>query len=155
MSELVPITANIEIAWRPGQRSGRTTFTTGWANVTDDEGTLIGTVEAKIDGSVEIRIGEGFDAGWTFRLRVPELWRIANEAKRIVECRGPVGLIGQRDPEFPCAEFTPGKPAYGRCDGDGHYLCDQCEKHSTRLTADAVDGASNDSAPVGSDGDRS
>ena len=36
------------------------------------------------------------------------------------------GIPGQRDPEFPCADFKPGKPSYGHCDGDGHYLCDEC-----------------------------
>ena len=33
--------------------------------------------------------------------------------------------------------------------------CDQCKKHSTRLTAEAVDSGQNDSAPVDGDGERS
>jgi hypothetical protein len=65
------------------------------------------------------------------------------------------GIPGQRDPEFPCADFNPGEASYGRCDGDGHFLCDKCEEHSTRLTAEAVDSVSKDSAPIGGDGERS
>lgn len=85
VSNTIPVTANIEIAWRPRQKHGSTTFTVGWADVKDDNGEQIGSVDAKLDGSVEIRVGGSLDAGWTFRLRTPELWRIANEAKRIAE----------------------------------------------------------------------
>jgi hypothetical protein len=63
------------------------------------------------------------------------------------------GVPGQRDAGAPCIEFRPGTPRDGDCDGDGHYLCDQCSKHSTRLTAEAVDSGSNDSAPVDGDGE--
>jgi hypothetical protein len=66
----------------------------------------------------------------------------------------PVGLVGQRDPEFPCTDFVPGEPSYGRCEGDGHYLCDQCIEYSTRLTAEPVDSGAKDSAPVDGDGDQ-
>ena len=65
------------------------------------------------------------------------------------------GVPGQRDPGAPCVEFRPGNPRDGDCEGDGHYLCDQCAEHSTRLTAEAVDSGSKDSAPVDGDGERS
>lgn len=39
---------------------------------------------------------------------------------------GPVGVPGERDPDYPCAEFLPGKPD-GDCASDGHYLCQECE----------------------------
>ena len=65
------------------------------------------------------------------------------------------GVPGQRDTGAPCVKFRPGNPRDGDCEGDGHYLCDQCTKHSTRLTAEAVDSGPSDSAPVEGDGERS
>lgn len=39
----------------------------------------------------------------------------------------PVGIPGERDPEFPCTEFTPGPVDTGsNCVGDGHDLCNEC-----------------------------
>jgi hypothetical protein len=83
--EIIPVLANVEVAWRPGQRSGKLNFTIGWADVTSEDGSKLGSVEAKVDGSVSVQIGSGLDKGWTFRLGVRELWRIANEAKLIAE----------------------------------------------------------------------
>jgi len=81
----IPVLANLEIAWRPGQLSGGSNLTVGGADVSADDGTVIGSIAAKVDGSVEVQIGGAFDTGWTFRLGLQELWRIANEAKRIAE----------------------------------------------------------------------
>jgi len=40
---------------------------------------------------------------------------------------GPVGINGQRDPDFPCDMFRNGKPSENNtCEGDGHYLCNEC-----------------------------
>jgi hypothetical protein len=36
------------------------------------------------------------------------------------------GRAGDRDPDAPCDEFTPGEPS-GSCKTDGHYLCHECE----------------------------
>lgn len=41
---------------------------------------------------------------------------------------GRVGVAGERDPACPCDEFEPGDPG-GDCYGDGHYLCNECEKY--------------------------
>lgn len=65
------------------------------------------------------------------------------------------GVPGQRDTGSPCLEFRPGKPRGGDCEGDGHYLCDQCKKHSTRLTDEMVDSGSSDPASVDDYGERS
>ena len=41
--------------------------------------------------------------------------------------RGWVGLVGQRDPEFPCPHYDPEAiPVGSSCAGDGHYLCLNC-----------------------------
>lgn len=44
-----------------------------------------------------------------------------------LEVRPSVGDPGVRDPDFVCTEYSPGKPEYGRCEGDGHYLCRECK----------------------------
>jgi len=42
-------------------------------------------------------------------------------------CNGPVGINGQRDPDHPCDMFRNGEPSErNTCDGDGHYLCNEC-----------------------------
>ena len=38
----------------------------------------------------------------------------------------PDGTPGVRDPDHRCDMFSPGTPANGGCQGDGHYLCSQC-----------------------------
>jgi hypothetical protein len=38
------------------------------------------------------------------------------------------GTTEQRDPEHPCGDYEPGEGP-GRCEGDGHYLCDGCRHH--------------------------
>lgn len=68
---------------------------------------------------------------------------------------------GTSAPNPPC---TPPSPCE-MCNGVGFYVslpgdvispCPYCsEKHSTRLTADAVDSGSNDSTPIDGDGERS
>lgn len=40
--------------------------------------------------------------------------------------RVPDGTPGVRDQDATCAEFEPGRPAGDLCEGDGHYLCDEC-----------------------------
>jgi hypothetical protein len=79
--QTISVLANVEVSGPNG--SITTTFTVGWADVKDDNGERIGSVDAKIDGSVEIHVYEGSEQ-WMFRIRAPELWRIANEAKRMV-----------------------------------------------------------------------
>lgn len=38
-----------------------------------------------------------------------------------------VGIDGQRDPDHPCDMFRNGKPSErNTCEGDGHYLCNEC-----------------------------
>jgi hypothetical protein len=81
----IPVLANIEIAWRPGQKNGTTSLTVASVDATINGIEKLGSVNAKVDGSIEIQIGESFDSGWTFRLNVSELWRIANEAMRIAK----------------------------------------------------------------------
>lgn len=51
----------------------------------------------------------------------------------------PVGLLGHRDPKARCEFYWPVKnPSYrGECQGDGHYLCRECE----RLAYDAAMGS--------------
>ncbi|MGH9462243.1 MAG: hypothetical protein ACRD1X_13555 [Vicinamibacteria bacterium] len=41
-----------------------------------------------------------------------------------------VGMDGVRDPEAPCEVFRNGTP-FGRCETDGHYLCDECVERAT------------------------
>lgn len=89
---------------------------------------------------------------------VRQLNRFVAELKKLhqPQARTGTGIPGQRDPEFPCADFNTACPSgYGRCDGDGHYLCDECAEHSTRLTAELVDSGSKDSAPIDGNGERS
>jgi hypothetical protein len=41
----------------------------------------------------------------------------------------PVGIPGNRDPDFPCEAFEPiprDKYAWADCETDGHYLCAEC-----------------------------
>lgn len=46
-----------------------------------------------------------------------------------VNGRAVLGMPGVRDPESPCDEFFPGKPsATNTCNGDGHYMCEECSK---------------------------
>lgn len=45
------------------------------------------------------------------------------------QTKKPVGVPGNRDPEFPCESYSPRpiKPGdWGNCEGDGHYLCHEC-----------------------------
>jgi hypothetical protein len=41
---------------------------------------------------------------------------------------GPMGIPGQRDPLSPCLEYqpTPYMGYWDTCEGDGHYLCQEC-----------------------------
>jgi hypothetical protein len=48
------------------------------------------------------------------------------EQHGIIERKG-LGDPGVRDPDAICEEFFPGKPSEtGSCEGDGHYLCEEC-----------------------------
>ena len=41
----------------------------------------------------------------------------------------PVGVPGNRDPDYPCQAYNPRSPKWndwGKCEGDGHYLCHKC-----------------------------
>jgi hypothetical protein len=40
----------------------------------------------------------------------------------------PDGILGHRDSDAICAQCVPGEPA-GGCQGDGHYLCLECEEY--------------------------
>jgi hypothetical protein len=42
-----------------------------------------------------------------------------------------VGIIHIRDTKYPCEFFVPCDygSGRGRCDGDGHYMCRECEEH--------------------------
>jgi len=55
------------------------------------------------------------------------------EQHGVVERQG-LGDPHVRDPDAICTEFFPGKPSEtAQCDGDGHYLCQEClmKKRST------------------------
>lgn len=55
---------------------------------------------------------------WVKRLPVQKIW--------------PVGVPGHRDPDNPCEFYEPRRQRldeWGDCDGDGHYLCDDCCRH--------------------------
>lgn len=42
------------------------------------------------------------------------------------------GEEGVRDSQNPCADFKFGQPhPMNRCEGDGHYLCNECMNHKT------------------------
>ena len=71
------------------------------------------------------------------------MWRLL-EAE--VNGRSYVGQVGVRDPEHPCAGYTPtAEPdllgiritaaGNGRCDSDGHYLCGGCAEISAAAIA--------------------
>jgi hypothetical protein len=52
-----------------------------------------------------------------------------------------------RDLDNPCSLFAPGKPSHGgACEGDGHYLCNECDQ----LKWPCIDYAP---GPVSLDGD--
>ena len=62
-----------------------------------------------------------------------ECWRqvmvFAYRRMRIIARIEPVGIPGRRDPENPCHGFEPrraGDKDWGHCQGDGHYLCQEC-----------------------------
>jgi hypothetical protein len=76
--------AYVEIAKKPGTRTWNTTFTVGWADVKDDDGVELGSVNSKIDGSVEIFVKDS-GSEWVLRLRTPELWRLAQHVIRQLE----------------------------------------------------------------------
>jgi len=41
----------------------------------------------------------------------------------------PTGIPNNRDPNHPCTGYEPRTKRtmdWGDCDGDGHYLCDEC-----------------------------
>lgn len=60
---------------------------------------------------------------------LPIAWRILELE---VNGKAYVGQRGVRDPEFPCEGFEPGKPTIsGRCETDGHYVCDECVERAT------------------------
>lgn len=42
-----------------------------------------------------------------------------------------VGQDGIRDTQFPCDSFSlvPYGSGEGRCEGDGHYMCNECAEH--------------------------
>lgn len=90
-------------------------------------GTLLGSAE---ENYVEMR--KDRDA-WKARATELEASNKKLDANNITCALGPVGVPGQRDPEFPCCDFTPGKPhEYGHCYGDGHYLCEECGEMRSR-----------------------
>ena len=51
----------------------------------------------------------------------------------------PTGVPGNRDPDYPCTAYEP-RPAkwndWGRCESDGHYLCNGCA-HFAHQTSDS------------------
>jgi hypothetical protein len=49
-----------------------------------------------------------------------------------VNGRSFVGMAGIRDPDALCEAFRPGEPGKGRCDTDGHYMCEECAEISLR-----------------------
>lgn len=49
---------------------------------------------------------------------------------------GYVGLIGLRDPKYPCGDYEPGTVGLrAECETDGHYLCAGCRWNAKRLEA--------------------
>lgn len=62
----------------------------------------------------------------------------AREARiRLIMAQGVAfGADGVRDPDAPCESFRSGAPGsrigrIGRCETDGHYLCDECVERAT------------------------
>lgn len=41
----------------------------------------------------------------------------------------PVGVPGNRDPEFRCDHYEPGPRGGFDCESDGHYLCKKCSHY--------------------------
>lgn len=50
----------------------------------------------------------------------------------------PVGIPTIRDPEYRCEGYSPTRLAGGGydCNGDGHYLCEECLHHKNEETDD-------------------
>lgn len=68
--------------------------------------------------------------GWT--ISPSDLRDLINEVERLRTFAPPeepadFGVKGVRDPDNRCDMFTPGTPT-GACWGDGHYLCNECER---------------------------
>jgi hypothetical protein len=60
--------------------------------------------------------------------------------------RTPVGLPGNRDPEFRCLQYDPRRKRgeHGDCDTDGHYLCVGCTHISEYALAErGIDSLNN------------
>lgn len=52
-----------------------------------------------------------------------------------VNGRTTIGMVGVRDPEYPCEAFDGlGYDGHGRCDSDGHYLCVECSDLSPKAS---------------------
>ena len=69
-----------------------------------------------------------------FRKRVA-LFAYRRWAKGSPDRRKPVGVPGNRDPEMPCASYSPRPHQLGDwndCKGDGHYECRNCCHLDTR-----------------------
>lgn len=77
-------------------------------------------------GTIVARRADNHACGWCCGMLTPCPVETARLALQESQTRAGTGTPGQRDPDFPCAEFKPGEPSYGRCDGDGHYLCEEC-----------------------------
>lgn len=46
-----------------------------------------------------------------------------------------IGVIGVRDSDNPCDGFDGGEPGpHGKCDTDGHYMCNECSERKTCTT---------------------
>ncbi len=71
---------------------------------------------------------------WLCRFAYRRLCRkVGGEDKR------PVGIPAQRDPDNPCESYSP-RIKYGGdwsdCQGDGHYLCNECCHYSEKARAE-------------------
>lgn len=75
--------------------------------------------------------------------------RAAATAKACLEVYGDIyghvdrhvtGEEGVRDSQHPCADFYYGQPHHlNRCEGDGHYLCNECKNHKIEEPEDDED----------------
>ena len=63
-------------------------------------------------------------------MTLPLAWEVL---RRSVNDEPPLfGTVGVRDPDYPCESFDGrGYNGHGRCQSDGHYMCEECSELSS------------------------